>query len=159
MWTVSLRIYNCLTTFLRELVNGGLVKFKYALHHGGCMPCPPPHAKGPAGEFNAYRLVSGTDMIADDFLPPAMLSIPRGFPTKPRKCTDLALSFFTTAEKAAKKFKSLKKLPAWSRNHIAQTMIKPLDGHMTEPSGSGHFDLHEAATAALHSQSKYLKPL
>jgi hypothetical protein len=134
------------------------MKFKYEHDHAGCLPCPPADATEPSEAINAFRLVSGTEMVADDFLPPARETIPRGFPSKPRKCTDFALSFFTTPKKLVKRYKCLKKNPNWSRHHIAATTIQPGDGYKTPPGDSGHFDLHESAAAQLHKQSTYLKP-
>ena len=64
----------------------------------------------------------------------------------PAECCHFALSFFATVDQARTKFEALAgRVDAKSRygTHVGKVNIESGDGVLSEPSKSGHLDLHE----------------
>jgi hypothetical protein len=122
------------------------MEMKYGARHGECeQPCPPAASKPREGD--AFRFTRATPSTAD-FVPVGIMR-----PRVGDSCSALGLSFFTTLAFARDRYKALAKkganIAARVGTHIATVSISAADGLATPPSSSGHFDLHEAASATL----------
>lgn len=116
--------------------------WKYKAHMGSCRDGCPPHDRVPV-DREGYRLLTKAVPDDADFLP---VFIESGVA---EDCTDLALSHYTTLGKARRRARRL--LDAVNQSmrfpYIGTVGIKATDGECTTPGNSGHFDLHEYATA------------
>jgi len=78
-----------------------------------------------------------------NFDPPALWGVSE--PRPKEKCDRFALSFFDSVESAQARFRSLaKREDAASRygDHVGELAIVEEDGLMSDPTASGHMDLH-----------------
>jgi len=125
---------------------------KYQHQVSGIPNCPANQCR--PGTRNAFRWVHSAITHTDNFRPAAVQSPARLNAAGDRtRCSLWALSFFTSLEHAEKRFRELdqshprfrKKVGGW----VAQGTIHPADGTMSPPSGTGHFELHEDASANL----------
>lgn len=99
----------------------------------------------------AYRFVFNP-MDAESFKPVAQLP-PRLGSDVTLCCSDWGLSMFESAAKAKKKFAKLVSQHPLLRKrlgtHLAEATLSAAHGICTEPTSSGHFDLHPAHGAAI----------
>ncbi len=128
------------------------------------IPSCPPDAAEPKSS-KAFRIVHNP-LCEKSFLPPGKIS-PKRMQSEcnnsERKCSMLALSLFSTKDKAIKRFKylesSFQNIRKRMGDCIAEGTIYPQDGLQTTPSKSGHFDLYESSQAKLEDKFKIIEQI
>lgn len=137
-----------------------LAKFKYCSGCAQIENCPPERYEPRAGTW--FRLVYET-IDVNSFLPPYEKS-PKRLLDKPGDCSNWALSFYITNEKARAQHKYLAsflkdKVDTLIGSHIASVTVNTTDGICSTPSKkSGHIDLHEFAGARLEAVATMMGP-
>lgn len=135
--------------------------YKYQVHLTVLPDCPPPNFVPQT--MTAFRFVYSPDPESNSFKPQGIKKPERMFQGDPSdRCSLMAISIFTTAAKAKKKFTNLnKKYPARDLlgTHIAEVQITPAHGVVSPPSSSGHMDLHEFNGCDLSTVSRVLEAL
>lgn len=125
-------------------------KLKFGTELASISGCPSndcgPHQRA------AFRWVYKS-LKEDSFLPVSKLQPRRRFKTSKACCSSYALSMFTTAELARKRYNQLvtdrPELKKVFGDHLAEGMLDLTDGLQSKPDRSGHFDLHEALGVVL----------
>jgi hypothetical protein len=120
-------------------------EFKYHVELTPLAGCPPPAAKQPLGI--GYRFATEALTDTKNALPPYKISPARWIGDRRRLCCSVfALSMFSTRDALLRRARAgLLASPCFLKrvgDHYVQLSLKPECGRQTEPSGSGHFDLH-----------------
>lgn len=125
------------------------------------MGCPPMGCKPNA--VVAFRFVKEPIDTAPNFLPVCMINPARRYRDDEVRCSAHALSLFSDAAKARKRYAELKRtnklVYKTIGTHLAQGAIDKTDGLVTQPSTSGHFDLFESVGCDLAGKFSIIEAL
>ena len=123
------------------------MRYKYEEDINSIPSCPPRACR--QRNVTGYRIVFEDVNRPENFLP-VLKREPRRLnfmSTDALRCSGYALSFFASFEQAQAKFQEIdSNHPNWAAKNgdcIAEGEITSNDGLVSEPNGTGHFDLHE----------------
>lgn len=125
------------------------------------LQCPPADAAREAR--TCFRFVFDP-LCSDSFLPVGKITPQRVHTAKgPLACSMLALSMFSTENKARAKYAAVLKTnpnaPKTLGTHLAKGNVSANDGASTPITSSGHFDFHPYVGAHLDSDFVIIGPL
>jgi len=125
--------------------------FKYQKFISLIPNCPPTNYY--SAQMKAYRFVFDDLNYPHNFLPALMINPRRNFPDPNEQCLGYALSLFDSLGNAQKRYEAIVKgRPSLRKklgSHIAEGIITPNDGLVSDINSSGHFSLHEFAETDL----------
>lgn len=110
--------------------------------------CPSPSCTN--DRRKAYRFVFNP-INTDSFLPQGIKKPSRGHKeiSDDEKCSLLALSMFISEKAACKRYEELRKkiknIGKTLGSHLAEGVIQPHHGVMSQPNSKGHFDFFESS--------------
>jgi hypothetical protein len=136
--------------------------FKYQSYHDQIdCDCPPLEKYLPTNA-TCFRWVHDDIEHTNNFLPPMFTGVEKEITDCATYCGNLALSFFSTMEKAEKRYLSLAgkvaTFPETVGSSIAEGEIYERDGVADRPGKkSGHFELHEDIHANFVGRFKIIK--
>lgn len=118
------------------------LKYEYELKQRPDQPCPRMKDFAPR-DRKAFRYMHRPATEEGDFEPPAIVD--GGVKTRD-KCGRMALSFFESVNAARERWKSLEEREDAEERyggHIGEIDLVKSDGLMSEPSPTGHINLHQ----------------
>lgn len=122
--------------------------------------CPP--AGAVPRDLIAWRWVANP-LTNQCFDPPAVRNPTRLLQDPHKACASWALSLHLSHEQSLAAFKGLerklKKIRKLFGDHVANVYITQTDGVCTAPDRSGHFDLHQYKTSAVHENIASVSPI
>lgn len=107
--------------------------------------CPPSECR--RMDIKSFRFVFEDISHKNNFLPVLIIKPRRKLRNEAEKCSGYALSFFSSIEKAKKRYINLKNacdnIEKTIGTHIALGLINKTDGLVSKINRVGHFSLHE----------------
>lgn len=133
------------------------LKYEHELKQRPDQPCPRMKDLAP-GDRKAFRFMHNPATEGGDFEPPAIVD---GGVKKRDRCGRLALSFFDSLRSARERWKSLEEREdAADRygGHVGEIDLVRSDGLMSNPSPTGHINLHQDRDARFaHRVIRYFR--